>query len=201
MASRITTHKDTAEYFKELVDMAMDHQDIETDETVAFYIVNLLSEYIETDKSFPEETSDEPLILLLNSAMNSEYNERIRKFKQVGDFSLFIAGFFSDSLKRKLIDIDYYAIIGGSAYNSLSYITKRHINGELFSGLFSELSEKFREFTDVIAEVSDKASVNTNSDLLRIYERWLRTNSARDAELLREKGVIPIVSEGSKYLQ
>lgn len=201
MASRIITQKNTAEYFKELVDMAMDHQDIETDETVAFYIVNLLSEYVETDKSFPEEAYDEPLIMLLNSAMNSEYNERIRKFKQVGDFSLFISGFFSDSLKRKLIDIDYYIIIGGSAYSNLSYITKGQQNGELFSDLFGELSDRFKEFIDVIAEVSDKTSISTNSDLLRIYERWLKTNSDRDAQLLKEKGVIPIISKGSRYLQ
>ncbi|MBI3583445.1 MAG: hypothetical protein HY096_05775 [Nitrospinae bacterium] len=201
MASKITTHNNTAEYFKELVDMAMDHQDIETDETVAFYIVNLLSEYVETDKSFPEEASDEPLIMLLNSAMNSEYNERIRKFKQVGDFSLFVSGFFSDSLKRKLIDIDYYIIIGGSAYSNLSYITKGQQNGELFSDLFGELSDRFKEFIDIIAEVSDKTSISTNSDLLRIYERWLKTNSDRDAQLLKEKGVIPIISKGSKYIQ
>lgn len=201
MASKITTHKNTAEYFKELVDTAMDHQDIETDESVAFYIVNLLSEYIETEKSFPEEASDEPLIMLLNSAMNSEYNERIRKFKQVGDFSLFVSGFFSDSLKRKLIDIDYYIIIGGSSYSNLSYITKGQQNGELFSDLFGELSDRFKEFIDVIAEVSDKTSISTNSDLLRIYERWLKTNSDRDAQLLKEKGVIPIISKGSRYLQ
>jgi|SRR3990167_8029615 len=201
MAAKITTHKNTAEFFKELVDTAIDHQDIDTDETVAFYLVNLLSEYVEIDKSFPEEASDEPLIMLLESAINSEYNERIRKFKQVGDFSLFVSGFFSDSLKKKLIDIDYYIVIGGRAYSNLAYITKRYGNGELFSELFSELSERFKEFIDVIAEVSDKASINTNSDLLRIYERWLKTNSDRDAQLLKEKGVIPIISKGSKYIQ
>jgi len=109
--------------------------------------------------------------------------------------------FFSDSLKRKLIDIDYYIIIGGSAYSNLSYITKGQQNGELFSDLFGELSDRFKEFIDVIAEVSDKTSISTNSDLLRIYERWLKTNSDRDAQLLKEKGVIPIISKGSRYLQ
>ncbi|MBI4378212.1 MAG: hypothetical protein HY578_03840 [Nitrospinae bacterium] len=198
---RITTHKDTAEYFKELVDRAIDRQDVETDETVAFYIVNLLSEYVKTDIPFPEGTTDEPLIMLLNNAMNSEYNEKIKRFKHLGDFSLFISGFFSDSLRRKLIDIDYYVVIGCIAYNNLSSMMKGYSNGELFYNLFSELAEKFKEFIDVIAEVSDITSISTNSDILRIYERWLKTGSSRDARLLKEKGVIPVSSKESRYLQ
>ncbi|MBI3814962.1 MAG: hypothetical protein HY279_10940 [Nitrospinae bacterium] len=200
-AMKITTHKNTAEYFKELVERAMGHQEIHTDETVAFYIVNLLSEYVKTDVSFPEGSNDEPLIMLLNHALRSDYSERIKRFKQVGDFSLFISGFFSDSLKRKLIDIDYYIAIGSIAYNNLSGMMKEQRNGELFYSLFHELTEKFKDFTDVIAEVSDMSSVGTNSDLLRIYERWVRTGSSRDAFMLRDKGVIPVYSEGSRCLQ
>jgi hypothetical protein len=198
---RITTHKNTAEYFKELVDRAMDHQEIHTDETVAFYIVNLLSEHVKSDVSFPEGSNDEPLIMMLNHALNSDYSERIKRFKQVGDFSLFISGFFSDSLKRKLIDIDYYIAIGSIAYNNLSGIMREQRSGGLFYSLFHELTERFKDFTDVIAEVSDMSSVSTNSDLLRIYERWIKTGSCRDASMLRDKGVIPVYSEGSRCLQ
>jgi len=198
---KITTHKNTAEYFKELVDRAMDHQEIHTDDTVAFYIVNLLSEHVKTDVSFPEGSNDEPLIMLLNHALNSDYGERIKRFKQIGDFSLFISGFFSDSLKRKLIDIDYYIAIGSIAYDNLSGIMREQRSGEVFYSLFRELTERFKDFTDVIAEVSDMSSVGTNSDLLRIYDRWIKTGSSRDASMLRDKGVIPVYSEGSRQLQ
>lgn len=200
-AIMITTHKNTVEYFKDLVEKAMDRQEIHTDETVTFYIVNLLSECVKTEVSFPEGSNDEPLIMLLNHALKSDYGGRVRRFKQIGDFSLFISGFFSDSLKRKLIDIDYYIAIGSIAYNNLSDIMREQRNGGLFYSLFHELTERFRDFTDVIAEVSDMSSVGTNSDLLRIYERWIKTGRLRDADLLREKGVIPVYSEGSRQLQ
>ena len=37
---------------------------------------------------------------------------------QIGDVSLFTSGFFADSLRGKLVDVDYYVNIGGAAYNA-----------------------------------------------------------------------------------
>ena len=94
--------------------------------------------------------------------------------KQIGDFSLFISGFFADSLHRKLVDVDYYVSIGGTAYTALS-----RYETDTFSPVFAELAEKFIRFVDVLSEVSERASLCSNADLLRLYERWLKTGSRR----------------------
>ena len=190
--------KNHIEYFKEMVESAIENQRIDTDETTEFYIVNLLSEFIKTERAYLVEegdTGEEPLVTMLTKTLQSDYNERIKRFKQLGDFSLFISGFFSDSLNRKLVDVDYYILIGGIAYNSLSQIMRRKEQGELFYNLFNELAKKFQIFVDVIAEVSDRSSIKSNKDILRLYERWLKTGSVRDAELLKEKKIIPTYSE------
>ena len=109
--------------------------------------------------------------------------------KQIGDLSLFISGFFSDSLRRKLVDVDYYVSIGGFAYNTLS----RH-ESDTFSPVFAELAEKFADFVDVLSEVSERTSCASNLDLLRLYERWLKTGSRRCGQLLVERGVVPNLS-------
>ncbi len=182
------------EYFKEMVESAIENQRIDTDETIEFYIVNLLSEFIRTDKAYPVEEGgrgEEALATMLTRTLQSDYNDRIKRFKQLGDFSLFISGFFSDSLNRKLVDIDYYILIGGIAYNTLSQMMRNNEQGELFCDLFNELAEKFQLFVDVIAEVSERSSIKSDKDILRLYERWLRTKSDRDAELLRKKNIIP----------
>jgi hypothetical protein len=111
--------------------------------------------------------------------------------KEIGDASLFVSGFFSDSLRRRLVDVDYYASIGGTAYNALS-----RDEADTFSPVFAELAQKFMGFVDVLSEVSERASCTSNADLLRLYERWLKTGSRRSGQLLAERGVFPTVSAG-----
>ena len=106
--------------------------------------------------------------------------------KQIGDLSLFMSGFFADSLSRKLVDVDYYVSIGGTAYTALS-----RYETDAFSPVFAELADNFVRFVDVLSEVSERASCASNADLLRLYERWLRTGSRRSGQLLAERGVVP----------
>ena len=57
--------------------------------------------------------------------------------------------------------------------------------------IFSELAEKFTRFVDVLSEVSDRSGTNSSTDLLRLYEKWLRTRSPRNGDLLLERGIVP----------
>jgi hypothetical protein len=82
------------------------------------------------------------------------------------------------------------------AYNTLS-----RWEGETFSPVFAELAEKFLRFVDVLAEVSERSSCSSNADLLRLYERWLRTGSRRSGQLLLEWGVVPNASIRSTRIQ
>jgi hypothetical protein len=110
--------------------------------------------------------------------------------------SLFPA-FFSDSLNRSLVDVDYYIQLGGSAYGSLA----RQAPGDTFGDVFDELSEKFGDFVDVLSEVSERTSMTSNTDLLRLYEKWLRTGSRRSGDLLAARGIVPNGSVGSRFVQ
>jgi len=116
--------------------------------------------------------------------------------KEIGDVALFVSGFFSDSLNRKLVDVDYYVSIGGRAYNVLS-----RVETDTFSPVFAELGEKFVGFVDVLSEVSERTSCTSNSDLLRLYEKWLKTGSRRSGQLLVERGVVPNASITSTRIQ
>ena len=109
--------------------------------------------------------------------------------KHIGDASLFISGFFSDSLRRKIVDVDYYVQIGAVAYTALS-----RREADTFSPVFAELARKFVHFVDVLSEVSERSACNSNADVLRIYERWLKTGSPSSGRLLVKRGVVPNVS-------
>ncbi len=129
--------------------------------------------------------SNEALGVRLVRALGSGGMAQRTELKQVGDVSLFVSGFFSDSLRRSLVDIDYYISLGGYAYGSLG------ASDDMLSPIFVELSEKFVSFVDVISEVSERTSLTSDADILRLYERWVRTRSRRNGDLLAEKGIVP----------
>ena len=71
----------------------------------------------------------------------------------------------------------------------------------MFYPVFAELADKFVEFVDVLTEVSERTSCASNVDLLRLYEKWLKTGSPRSGQLLVERGVVPNASIKTTRLQ
>jgi hypothetical protein len=68
--------------------------------------------------------------------------------------------------------------------------------------VFEELAAKFPALVDVLTEVSERAGLTSNADLLRLYEKWLKTGSRRSAELLASRGILPVASTaGSRLIQ
>ena len=106
--------------------------------------------------------------------------------KKLGDTALYVSGFFGDSFKRKIIDIDYYVEIGGCAYGSLAVSDPSHV----YSPTFGELSSRFMEYVDVLTYISQKSFVQNNEDLLRLYGRYLMTGSKLAEEQLEENGML-----------
>jgi len=174
------------EYFKELVDGAIARQGLAARELTAFYVVQLLARFLQRPA---EDEEDRPLAVQLALALERGGFEQRASLKQIGDLALFVSGFFSDSLNRKLVDVDYYASIGGYAYQTLS-----RFETDTFSPVFAELADKFIDFVDVLGEVSERTSCSSNTDLLRLYEKWLKTGSRRAGQFLVERGVVPNAS-------
>ena len=153
-------------------------------ELTAFYVVHLLTGFLQR----PAANDAEPLALKLAAALESGGLRQRTTLKEIGDVSLFVSGFFADSLRRKLVDVDYYVTIGEYAYTALS----RH-EADTLSPVFAELA-KVPAFVDVLSEVSERTACTSNADLLRLYEKWLKTGSRRSGELLIERGVVPNAS-------
>ena len=129
--------------------------------------------------------------MLAEAADTPNVQERAFALQRIGDVSLFIAGFFADSLARHIVDIDYYIHMGGGAYDTLSQQVRGTPKGRAFGPVFSELAFKFKDFVDVLNDVRAEASSNDDQDVLRLYEIWLRTGSKRVEKLLRDLGVEP----------
>jgi len=188
MSDVVFRRESAVEYFKELVEVALSHQRLNTQELTAYYVVQLLASFLQ--RRLSDDRSDAtPLAVRLARALEGGAVRQRATLKEIGDVALFVSGFFSDSLNRKLVDVDYYVSIGGCAYNVLG-----RVETDTFSPVFAELGEKFVGFVDVLSEVSERTSCTSNSDLLRLYEKWLKTGSRRSGQLLVERGVVPNAS-------
>ena len=185
------------EYFRELVESALTRQQLRPHELTSYYLVDLLCRFVRPDRRIPfADDTAEPLALRLGRALESGGMEQRARQRNLGDFSLFMSGFFSDSLNRRSVDIDYYVSMGEYAYGSLS-----RRDEDALGAVFAELARKFVPFMDVLSMVSEQAGARSSVDVLRIYEKWLRTGSARDGQRLADQGIVPNASINIKFLQ
>ncbi len=188
----IVTGTSLREYFRDMVGTAIENQKITVAPPTEFYVVNLLAEFLDTENLFRAEgdgrsREDEPLAFILKRAQEQQGFERVRELKRLGDTSLYVSGFWGDSLGNKLVDVDYYVSMGGRAYGALSEM----FHGESLASLYEELSGQFLRLVDLLSEVSDRTAVGTNQGLVKLYERYVKTGSERVARLLSERGVLP----------
>jgi hypothetical protein len=187
---------DLREFFHDSVQNALRHQHVAVEDQTEHYLVNVLTTFARSD-AFYEQTNTgtqlKPLALMLAEAADAPSAEQQRQLLQrMGDVSLFMAGFFAHSFARKLVDIDYHIAMGGRAYSCLAESMRGRIRSAALATVFTELAAKFQRLVDVLNDVAEMARPNTDQDLLRLYEVWLKTGSPRARQLLRESGVIPV---------
>jgi hypothetical protein len=185
-----------AEYFREMVDAALARQRVKAGDLTAFYLVNLLCRFVRTDARHTFARDAEPLALRLGRALETGGSIQRAELRSLGDISLFMSGFFSDSFTRRVVDVDYYVSMGEYAYGSLS-----RRDEDTFAEVFGELARKFVGFMDVLADISEQTALTSSGDLLRLYEKWLRTGSPRDGQKLIDRGIVPNGSVGNRFLQ
>ena len=204
----VTLAASVDEFFHEVVTDALEAVDLDASEPASWYLVGLLGEFTRA------RLTDEPLGMKL-AQPGEDPSERVRNLKQVGDTSLYVAGFFSESLTRSLVDVDYYVGIGQSAYSQLARSlggaphSQRSTTRPPRSGssapitdVYEELAAKFPRFVDVLAAVRKRVAIlelGQAPDIGRLYEIWLRTRDEWVEKKLKEAGLL--VDPGTKVIQ
>lgn len=178
------------DYFFTEVEEAFLYRKITSSPLAKHYLVKLLMHYMNASNLFDETTEKgtktrSTLAEMYLKAVNEE-NDSLKSelLKKLGDTSLYITGFFAESLNREVIDVDYYVEMGGSAYSSLSKI----VNDESYQELFDQFALNFVNFVDVLNVIAQKSLIHTNENLLKLYENYLKTGSKLTQEKLIQKG-------------
>jgi hypothetical protein len=188
MGIDVLPHASVDAFFHEVLTDALESMRVDATEPAGWYLVTLLGDF--TRARLP----DEPLAVKLAQSAAGDPGERVKTLKEVGDTSLYVAGFFAESLSRKLVDADYYIGLGRGAYAELA----GRMGSSSITDVYRELAEGFPGFVEVLAEVRRRVDF-AGADVMKLYEQWLRTRDAWIEKKLRALGVL--VDPGGKVIQ
>lgn len=199
--SRVILSHDLGEFFRGEISEARASLGLELSDLTEYYMVNLLCDFARQESA--PAPSEEPLALLYKKALESGPSEKVAQFKGLGDVALYVSGFFTEFIDRSLVDIDYYISMGGSAYSKASQIVGNQRHGETFGTIYYQLAQRFTELVDLLNQIAERAreNVNTDTELLKLYDRWARTGSERIRRLLLERGLVPPEGLPTEYVQ
>lgn len=191
MESSLLAAGSLKEFFRTLLEEVARRQQLQIADVTEFYLVNLLSEFVSIDKLYQQDDegrkNEEPLAVMYHRAQLQQRDERIRTLRQLGDISLYKAGFFQDALRESVVGADYYIQMGGAAYGQVAELSA----ASGFSTAYAELCRKFRAVVDVLSEIAAHGLASSGaSGALKVYESWARTGSEKLERVLVDVGFI-----------
>jgi len=193
----LQTVPDLREFFRDALHTAFGHQHLHVRDHTEHYLVNLLAMFSHTDALFEpgaDRAQLKPLALLLADAVEApDDRQRYRVLQRLGDVALFVAGFMAGGLARRPVDVDYHIAMGGRAYATLAG-APCHGAQRVLAAVFEELARKFQPIVDALNEIGEGASKNSPRDVLRLYDLWHKTGSARAHRLLLKLGIRPVAA-------
>ena len=138
---------------------------------VKIYLADLLCFYLPAERLFVKKKGEKgshtkAFVELYQKSQSSFKNqEKLLIFKRMGDFSLYLSGFFRAFIKKRIVHTSYYENIGQNAYSFVSsaYGSKPNI--------FKELSKEFKKLSQVLFALQKKSlEKQKNSYLLDFKE-------------------------------
>lgn len=164
-------------------------------ESVIYYSSNVLDKFALSSDFF--ETSEgkvrEKILgtkLLEATQMSREEQKKI--YKEVGDMSLLVCGYFSESVNKKIVDTHYYAQLGKMAYSHLNHVIPNFMDIPSFYGMVSTCFESLTTLMMILAS-KNRNPVDNNL----IFKKLMKNEPLSEKEMLVSGVVAPLTKKVS----
>lgn len=163
-------------------------------ESIIFYSSDVLDKFTLSQDFF--ETSEgkvreKILGMKLLEATQLNRDEQKKVYKEVGDMSLMVCGYFAESVNKKLVDTNYYAQLGKMAYSHLNNVTPKFLDIPHFYGMVATC---FESLTTLMTLLASKERGHENN---LIFKKILKDEAVSERELLASGVVPPLTSKVS----
>ena len=176
------------EFFKEQVEAACERQKVFPQPLTSYYVVSLLADFTHLERSAAAEA------MISNEALGDSLRPRPAKRRHRSTrrpetgrrpLPLHLRVLFrqpaAEPRRRRLLRLA----------RRVGLWVARRDRRRAVAHLLRSCPTNSSSFVDVLSEVSERTSLTSDSDLLRLYEKWLRTGSRRNGDLLAEQGIVP----------
>ena len=187
-SEQLVTEHSLALYFKDRLAEHATRLRAPLHDDTCWYIGTLLERFMRSDRLFSYQDGTlalRPLALLYGDALEApSERQRCLLLRQLGDLALFLGALFPDRYLKRGIRQEYFVGMGGGAYDYLAGNAQgnRHV--------YAQLAETFTALLDLVADACRRDAAKTESDVLALYERWVRTGDDRLARQLRRLGIV-----------
>jgi hypothetical protein len=200
----LLTSGNLREYFREALGQAMGESMVRLTQSCQLYLVNLLNDFSRSENVYAGTNYGESpaLALLLSRATEADPQEALRIYKHLGDSSLYLSGFFNESVGNRAVSVDYYQSMGESAYAQVAGQI-RHSEAKS-SALFMELAHRFGDLIPLLNAISfhgpkaaPEATGLEDKEIFDLVKRYRRTQNPEILKVLKKSGVSPAVALGA----
>lgn len=163
-------------------------------ESIIYYSSDVLDKFALSQDFF--ETSEgkvreKILGMKLLEATQFNRDEQKKVYKEVGDMSLLVCGYFSESVNKKIVDKDYYAQLGKMAYSHLNNVSPTFLDIPSFYGMVSTCFESMTTLMTILA------SKNRGEESNLIFKKIMREEAVSEKELLASGVSTPLTRKVS----
>ena len=171
------------EYFREALKVAIKRSGGCISEELQAYLVYLLTDFARADRVYAGiNPGEEPvLVLLLERALEAPMHEANRIFKQIGDSTLYLSGFFGEKTHASGVSANYYVSMGEGAYLKLAQNTNQAV--------YHELSDAFERLVFLLRQMSLQDKKASPEQLLSWIEEYQISKNPDLKALLQQNGV------------
>lgn len=187
MNGSLCTSDNLFDFFHDRIVLAREEVGVELHGDTVLYLAQLLAERARSDAPRADATT---LAELHGAAAHAPPGRQASTYRELGDRSLYLLGFFHESLDRarRPVGPSYYADMGAAAYHRCDLVLKRWF-ADAFGPVFAELSRKFEASVALLDSVRRHAGPD---DLAHAYERWLLASDAVPSDVDGRSGIVLI---------
>lgn len=161
-------------------------------ESVIYYSSDVLDKFALSQDFFEMsegKVREKILGMKLLEATQFGRDEQKRIYKEVGDMSLLVCGYFSESVNKKIVDTQYYSQLGKMAYSHLNSVSPTFLDIPSF---YNMVSTCFESMTTLLTILATKDRTGVENHL--IFKKLLRDEVVTEKELL-VSGILPTTTK------